>query len=343
MGRVLHLLFLCVLFGAGGCTPLALRSGDFGEATVRTSLARAGIVDRQTEFAALFCAHYAQLAPAGGGCAQWLQTMPAGAGGEGRVPAAGGARPVVVIIPGIFGECVSRWVTPFSADYGYLEKLGYRVLVVPVTGRGSSLENAGIIHRFFVQHAFESAVVIGYSKGVTDFMTAANLPQAGQWAQRIKAFVSVAGVVNGTVLASRGAALYRHVAGWQFPTCGPADGGGVASLSYASVLPVAQAYARLGKPYPSYSVAAIADGAANPLLQGAFDLLATVDRRNDGQVLAEDAILPGSVYLGAFRADHWSIVLPFEDSDEALMRPFGVNNHFPRRVLVTALLDFVNR
>jgi len=343
MRRVLHLLFLCVLFGAGGCAPLSLRSGDFGEATVRTSLERAGIVDRQAEFASLFCAHYAQLAPSGG-CAQWLQAVPAGAGGEGTVPAAGGVRPVVVIIPGIFGECVSRWVTPFSADYSYLEQLGYRVLVVPVTGRGSSLENAGIIHQFFVQHPFERAVVIGYSKGVTDFMTAATQPQAGQWARRIGAFVSVAGVVNGTVLASRGEALYRHVAGWQFPTCGPADGGGVASLSYASVLPVAQVFARLARPYPTYSVVASAEGiVANPLLQGSFDLLAKVDRRNDGQVLAEDAILPGSVYLGTFRADHWSIVLPFEDSDEASMRPFGVNNRFPRRVLATALLDFVNR
>jgi hypothetical protein len=71
------------------------------------------------------------------------------------------SRLVLVIVPGIFGECVSRWVTPFSADKEYLEQMGYRVLVVPVTGRSSSVLNAGIIHDFFHKHAFERAVVIG--------------------------------------------------------------------------------------------------------------------------------------------------------------------------------------
>jgi hypothetical protein len=79
------------------------------------------------------------------------------------------------------------------------------------------------------------------------------------------------------------------------------------------------------------------------MLQGFHDLLARLDRRNDGQVLAEDAIVPGSVFLGVFRADHWSIVLPFEDSGAPEMRPFAVNNRFPRRALVTAVLDFVDR
>jgi pimeloyl-ACP methyl ester carboxylesterase len=334
-----------------GCAQLALQSGDFGQPTVRSSLGDAGIVDRQAEFAAVFCGHYARLsAQDGGGCGRWLPAGRAAASVSASVPtpvaapAAKTGRSVVVIVPGIFGECVSRWVTPFSADYRYLEELGYQVLVVPVTGRGSSAVNAGIIHAFFAAHPFERAVVIGYSKGVTDFMLAAAQPQAAQWAGRVGAFVSMSGVVNGTPLASRAEPLYRQLASLPVSLCPPSDGGGVESLTYRSALPAAQAYAGMRKPYPSFSIAAVAEGGpVNPMLQASYDLLARLDRRNDGQVLLEDTMVPGSTFLGAFRADHWSIVLPFEDSGALEMRPFAVNNRFPRRALVTAVLDFVNR
>lgn len=286
--------------------------------TVGSSLAPAGIADRQAEFAATFCQHYARLAPpADGGCARWLPEAAGAAAAmrvqETAIPPGQGERPVVVIVPGIFGECVSRWVTPFSADYRYLEQLGYQVLVVLVTGRGSSMVNAAIIHSFFAEHAFERAVVIAYSKGVTDFMQAAAQPQGGQWA------------------------------GLPIPSCAPSDRGGVESLTYRSALPVAQAFANAHPPYPRFSIAAVADSSAvNPVLQPFHALLAQLDRRNDGQVLLEDTVVPGSAFLATFRADHWSIVLPLENSDAPAMQLFDLNNHFPRRTLITALLDFVN-
>jgi hypothetical protein len=34
------------------------------------------------------------------------------------------------------------------------------------------------------------------------------------------------------------------------------------------------------------------------------------DERNDGQVLAVDAVLPGSTLLAEARADHWDVALP---------------------------------
>jgi hypothetical protein len=338
---------LLALFAAlAGCAPLGLHSGDFPQPTVRTTLERAGIADRQAEFAAAFCRNLAQLAgPESDDCARWLPAAaPLVAQRAAGRPAAA-ARPTVVIIPGIFGECVSKQVTPFSQDYRFLEELGYKVQVVGVTGRGSSRQNAQIIHDFFSAptSTFERAVVIAYSKGVTDFMVAATQPQAARWSGKVGAFVSIAGVVNGTPLASRGEPLYRLLSAVRVKPCEPQDGGGVHSLAYASALPVAQAFALLAKPYPSFSIAAVADGPVNPMLQSFHALLAQVDRRNDGQVLVEDAIVPGSALLGVFRADHWSIVLPFVDSGAPEMLPFSINNRFPRRALVMAVLDFVDR
>ena len=63
----------------------------------------------------------------------------------------------------------------------------------------------------------------------------------------------------------------------------------------------------------------------------------------DHQVLLDDAILPRSTFLGAFRADHWSIALPFEDSRDPWMAPLSIHNHFPRRALLAAILETLDR
>jgi hypothetical protein len=262
---------LLALFAAlAGCAPLGLHSGDFPQPTVRTTLERAGIADRQAEFAAAFCRNLAQLAgPDSGDCARWLPAAPPLVTERAAARPAAAARPTVVIIPGIFGECVSERVTPFSQDHRYLEELGYKVQVVRVTGRGSSTQNAGIIHDFFFRSHVDlrAPVVIASSKGVTDFMVAATHPQAARWSGKVGAFVSIAGVVNGTPLASRGEPLYRLLASIPVKHCEPQDGGGVRSLAYESALPVAQAFALLRKPHPSFSIAAVADGPVNPMLR----------------------------------------------------------------------------
>lgn len=336
-----------VLLALSGCSSVAIRPGDFAEPTVRTELQAAGISDLRDAFARSFCRHYARYRkPDDPACAHWIlqADTPAQEPGAASLLPDNAVR-TVVVIPGIFGECVSRWVTPYSADKSELEQLGYRVIVVNVSGRGSSAQNAARIHQFFAQHPAERAIVIGYSKGTTDFMLAASQPQAQAWNGRIAAFVSVAGVVNGTPLASHGEGLYQALlARMPLALCQPEDGGGVASLSYLAASQTRKAFAARKHPYPVYSLAAIADrGAVNPFLQPSHALLAKLDGRNDGQVLLDDTIVPGSRFLGSFRADHWSIALPFEDSDASLMRAFSSNNRFPRRALIVSVLDFVNR
>lgn len=303
-------------------------------------------VDARGPFADLFCRHYAHTAhdPARD-CRSWvvpaeLLPLPRKTTGVAPPPRAVTA---VVIVPGVFGECTAPWVQPFSADYAYLESRGLRVAVIPTAGRGSSEHNARIIGQFFAHLDWRDVLVLAYSKGAQDFMQAAAAPDAARWTGAVSAFVSVAGVVNGSPLAEPNVGWYEHLMKHlPLPHCGPSDGGAIRSLTYRAALNVRARFEQAALPFKSYSVVAMAvPGAVNPLLTPFQRALTRADPRNDGQMLALDAILPHSVLLGTFAADHWAIALPFEESDAAVMRPFSVRNAFPRRPLIEAILDYV--
>jgi hypothetical protein len=334
-----------------GCGLQGLRVEDLPRASVRSSWPEAGIGDQRQAFADVFCRfHGARPDSMRADCARWMwpveHTAGKGSPTDAPTPPAPPTR-TLVIAPGIFGECVAPWVTPFSEDYEALAALGYRIMVLPLDGRGSSTRNAEIIHeRLSAPGLGKGAVVIGYSKGVTDFMLAASQPRAAAWRDNVAAFVSVAGTANGSPAANHGTTLYEKLVDRLLrivppPTCSASDGGGVRSLRYADAMPVSDAFAASRPPFRTYSVIAVAaDGPVNPLLSDFHRLLSRIDQRNDGQVLLEDAVVPGSTVLGVFRADHWSIALPFEDSDAALMKPLGRHNSFPRGALIRALLAF---
>ena len=63
-------------------------------------------------------------------------------------------------------------------------------------------------------------------------------------------------------------------------------------------------------------------------------------KEQDGQIVAWEGVLPGAKYLGAARADHWAIALPF---DEAPDPPKAIDrNHFPRDALLEAIVRYVS-
>ena len=223
--------------------------------------------------------------------------------------------------------------------------LGHLIHVLDLEGRSSSGRNGRAIHDWMQAQAsaLKGAIVIAYSKGATDFMHAAVLDaDERRWIGRVDALVTVAGVVNGTPLASPWAEwLETLLEGIDVPTCGAGDGGGVDSQTYAQATAARDAYLAIASRPPTYAVAAVTDEAGvNPLLAPFHRQLREHDVRNDGQVLFEDAVLPGSHLLAIADADHWSIALPFETSSLA-MRVLAGNNHFPRVALVMAILDFV--
>jgi hypothetical protein len=68
-------------------------------------------------------------------------------------------------------------------------------------------------------------------------------------------------------------------------------------------------------------------------------MLAVFSPRNDGQLLSVDQIIPGATLLGYANVDHWSIVLPLEDS--LLSDTVEMPKRFPREILLQSILLYV--
>jgi hypothetical protein len=63
-------------------------------------------------------------------------------------------------------------------------------------------------------------------------------------------------------------------------------------------------------------------------------------RRNDGQLLVHDALIPGSTLLGYLDADHWAVALDIED-DSPLLAHRKEDAQFPHFALLQAILQQV--
>jgi hypothetical protein len=91
-----------------------------------------------------------------------------------------------------------------------------------------------------------------------------------------------------------------------------------------------------------FSVAAFTDRAhvSRPLEQS-YRELSRIDPRNDGQVIATDAIIPGSHLLGYLNADHWAVALPLAHNSPKLRSVFAGRNDYPREILLEAIVRLV--
>lgn len=307
-----------------------------------------GAIDQRGQFRARVCAimsdHGAALAHARA-CDDALHRLagetaaPAGSVPDGKAFAA--IR--LVIVPGIFGECVAKRVLPFQDAEAHLrEHHGLPPIEwINVSGRSGSAANARTIAEWLKAHptpAGQRLVLLGYSKGATDL-----IETIGRYPDAIRpgtAIVGVAPVVAGTPIADKGESLYAALAGLPFPGCKPGDEGGVSSLTRRERLAWLAAH-----PLPAslryYSLPAFARKAqVSAALRPFYAQLASHDERNDGQVLFQDAIIPGSRILGYANADHWAVTLPMREGYPAFAAALN-HNAYPRTVLLEAILQTV--
>jgi hypothetical protein len=93
---------------------------------------------------------------------------------------------------------------------------------------------------------------------------------------------------------------------------------------------------------PTYSLVAISDktNTSKALLE-AQTLLSVFDPANDGQLTKWDAIVPGARYLGAARADHLAVALPFDKMTGSEVQKFMDHARYPRAALLESLVRFV--
>jgi len=266
----------------------------------------------------------------------------------------------VLLVPGMFGDCVSAQSVPFGdgvprtvqsspieayrqyADLGLLS-----VRMVPLPGRDSSEANgqqlAAAIRTEAARPGVQRIVLVAYSKGLADALQALDLLQRkGAGLEKVAALVSVAGAVMGTPLADYFQDPYDRLS----PLFRPLDCSDTRGADMASIARREQILWLAAHPPPAslayYSIVAHArpDQMAPPL-RAAAAWLDTVNPRNDGQLIASDAILPGSTLLAEARSDHWDVALPFNRDPNAWMRALTSGRDFPREALFRATLVWV--
>ena len=183
-------------------------------------------------------------------------------------------------------------------------------------------------------------IVLGYSKGAPDLQVA--LATEDGAASAVAAFVTVAGAVGGSPIADT---MPAQVNGWitRFQNMGSCQGDlttGFKSLKRE----VRQAFlASYPQPVvPTYSLVAVSgkDNTSKALLQ-AQTMLAAFDPTNDAQLTKWDAIVPGAKYLGAARADHLAVALPFDKVAGGELQMLMDHARYPRAALLEALVRLV--
>lgn len=351
-----------VAIAIAGCAsgPLVAYRPDAAP-TVELPLGLPPAVDARAGFAPWF-ADEVRRDPRFGGtrATQWLHGVDAAIDAPSATsPAIAAPGVSVLLVPGLFGDCLGAHSMPFAdgldhppderatAGYRRYADLGLQSLrLVEVPGRASSAANgvrlAQAIRDEAASPAVESIVLVAYSKGVADALHALDLLAGDGGAGKVIALVSIAGTVLGTPVADRFAAAYDRL-GSRFRAldCGRSEGGEIDSVSRGARL----AWLAAHPPPPGIAYYSLVAHAAQrelaPGLRGTGGLLSRVDPRNDGQMIAAHAVLPGSALLAEAHTDHWGIALAARADPRWLARFAGPRSDFPREALLRAVLRYV--
>jgi len=315
-------------------------------------------IDQRARYRQLFCdelAHEVSSADAhdhfGEPCDTYLWRLPVESGTASKPSASAhpmakpssDLRPRVLIVGGAFSDCFPPASTPFAASVERLRQEGFAVDYVPIEGRSSSKRNSEIVAAGIAAVPLGDArplVLIGYSKGTADILE--TLIRRPELARRVAAVVAIAGAVNGSPLADRYSRLYgRLFSSMALGSCPAGDGGVLRSLKRD---------ARLGylaqNPLPDYiKYYSVGTFTTSSRLARALKLpqrqLSQVDPRNDGQLLVQDEVIPGSALLGYVNADHWSVALQMEDRFSFWAHRKAGKHLFPQQVLLESVLELI--
>jgi hypothetical protein len=249
----------------------------------------------------------------------------------------------IFVVSGAFGDCRDLDTIPFGEEVQRLASQGMMIEAVMVSGRSGTEHNSRQIAEAIQSASIEPGtriVLVGYSKGAIDilqFLT--DFPQLGQ---RVVSVVSIAGPIFGSPLASKANWWYRTLLAESFSErCDPGDG-----LVISSLLPDTRRQwledHRLPGRIAYFSLAGFTTEEHMSLgLKPPWRLLAKHDPRNDGQVLIEDAVIPGAILLGYANADHWDIAIAVERQMPHLSRRKS-SRQYPRAALLDATLRYVS-
>jgi hypothetical protein len=216
------------------------------------------------------------------------------------------------------------------------------VRTIVVGGRSGTSHNARQIADALAASQIDEerkTILIGYSKGGLDILRF--LVDFPDLAALVDAVVGVASPVFGTPLADLAEPAYAAlVSKMPYGKCPPGDGEVMASLR-----PDAASGWLAANPLPagvrSYSLAAFTtrEHVARALVPF-WKHLGGSDVRNDGQVVATDAVIPGSTLLGYANADHWGVAQTIE-TEHPVLAARQDPALFPLEQLFVAMVAFI--
>ena len=339
---------LTVLLAVGGCTTAPV-TGELllAPVKVKTVPGAPSVVDGRTAFRSAFCSMLRAegVVPAADPtCDRWLWRLS-------DEPVDDAVRPVpqanpehldVLLVTGAFSECVGDASRPFSAGAARLRAAGATVRTIVVGGRSGTSHNARQIADAIAAPQIDDdrkVILIGYSKGGLDILRF--LVDFPDLAARVDAVVGVASPLFGTPLADLAEPAYAAlVAKMPYEKCPPGDGEVMASLR-----PDAASGWLAANPLPAgvrfYSLAAFTtrEHVARALVPF-WKHLGGTDVRNDGQVVATDAVIPGSTLLGFANADHWGVAQAIE-TEHPVLAARQDPALFPLEQLFVAMVAFI--
>jgi pimeloyl-ACP methyl ester carboxylesterase len=253
-------------------------------------------------------------------------------------------RLVAAMVPGIGWDCFAAWLDMKETAVAHVRQFGYDLVAIHVDALSSSATNAGQIRDAIMAMApmgdEPELVLIGYSKGTPDILEAVvSYPEIRP---RVAAVVSVAGAVLGSPVADEVTqSKLELLRRWPGAECSHGDGGAIESLRPAT----RKAWLDenpLPREIPYYSLATCPrPGRISSVLKPSYNTLSKVDARNDGMVLFQDQLIPGSTFVGCVNADHWAVSVPIARSHPMVGSTLVDENDYPREALLEALLRFV--
>jgi len=292
-------------------------------------------------FGDVFCSVLKQNNPDGGNwgaCSQYIEAP----GKEDAPLAPLSTKYRVLIVPGFMSSCFSDSPAFQEGQKALKEKYGMDVALLQVPN-DSSESNGKMIGQYIRDHASKDAskyILVGYSKGTPDIQVA--LAQESGMAEHVAAFVSVAGASGGSQVADLLPQIAeKYMTTTPLKTCQGDMSTGFKSLQRAN----RQAFlaAHPDPVVPTYSIVAKSDqnNTSKALLQ-TWRILQTYGVGEDGQLLRDDAIVPGAKFLGAALADHFAIALPFDKSPDSTIRSNMDKTVYPHAALLEALVRYVS-
>ena len=299
----------------------------------------AGTGDLSARFGDVFCSVLKQKNPdtgSWGPCSQYIGTP--GKDDLNLEPISTQYR--VLIVPGILSSCVSD-APAFQEGREVLKREGVDVDLLQVPN-DSSESNAKLIAQYLHDHQRNDGkkyIVIGYSKGGPDLQV--SLAEEEGVKDQVAAFVTVAGASGGSPVAD----LLPQIAEKYMKTTPMQSCQGDLSAGMKSLKREARRAFLAAHPdpvVPTYSLIASSDesNTSKALLQ-TWRILSSYGPAEDGQLLRDDAIVPGAKFLGAARADHFAVALPFDKSADAAIRSGMDKTRYPRAALLESLIRFV--